>query len=333
MQVGGLEADLEVEFDHKQGYLRGVRLASGGLAVIDVVRVHLFDANGKRVKIVGQKGSGPEEFRYLTSICRTRGDTLIVNDSNNRRITIIDAKGEIVRTVPQGTNGSMPFNSCFDDGTFLTENYVDPPNVPDPRIRFTRRRTDGTIAAELGQLRRAPFDMVSQSEPSVAPFGNRFVFGNTMQSEVGVYDASGKLISIVRSSDAAVPVTDADVERRISSTIPRNVSADERKQRLDRMRASPHAPNWPAYARVLADPTGQLWVQDYRASRPAPDGWTAFDASGKMLGRLVFPVPANKDERQPEVISFGRNDILIRTRDADGASYLGIYPIVRTTPK
>jgi hypothetical protein len=49
-EVGGIESNPDEEFDHKQGYLRGVRLSDGGLAVMDVSRVHYFDENGKRVR-------------------------------------------------------------------------------------------------------------------------------------------------------------------------------------------------------------------------------------------------------------------------------------------
>ena len=63
LEVGGIESNPDEEFDHRQGYLRGVRLSNGGLAVSDVARVHYFDATGKRIRIVGRNGAGPEEFQ------------------------------------------------------------------------------------------------------------------------------------------------------------------------------------------------------------------------------------------------------------------------------
>lgn len=72
--VGGLEPEPDNEFNPIQGYLRGTWLSNGGLAVIDEVRMHLFDAAGKRLAIVGRKGKGPEEVTFITSIYRTRGN-------------------------------------------------------------------------------------------------------------------------------------------------------------------------------------------------------------------------------------------------------------------
>ncbi|HEX6314708.1 MAG TPA: hypothetical protein VFZ73_07610, partial [Gemmatimonadaceae bacterium] len=57
-EVGGVEANPDEEFDHKQGWLAGTRLSSGGLAVIDLTRVHYFDSKGKRIRIVGRRGQG-----------------------------------------------------------------------------------------------------------------------------------------------------------------------------------------------------------------------------------------------------------------------------------
>src|SRR6185503_5791609 len=78
LEVGGTESNADDQFEHTQGYLRGVRLSDGGLAVIDVSRVHYFDASGKRTLIVGNRRPQPGPFYYLTSICRTNGDTLVL---------------------------------------------------------------------------------------------------------------------------------------------------------------------------------------------------------------------------------------------------------------
>jgi hypothetical protein len=141
IEVGGTESNPDEEFDHKQGYLRGVRLTNGGLAVIDVSRVHYFDASGKRIRIVGRKGQGPEEFQYLTAICRTRGDTLILNDSHNRRLSILDGSGRILRTILQGDNGSAPFSFCLDDGSFLLQRMIGEIDARQTRISRLSGRT------------------------------------------------------------------------------------------------------------------------------------------------------------------------------------------------
>ncbi|MGH7470698.1 MAG: hypothetical protein ACRENP_22345 [Longimicrobiales bacterium] len=252
------ESKPDNEFAANQGYLRGVRLSDNGLAAIDVVRVQYFDARGKRVRIAGRSGSGPEEFLYLTSVCRTRGDTIMVSDSRNGRLGILDQNGAIVRTVKQSELGSPPFDGCFDDGTVLLAHYA--PMAPGAirSTRLTRVRLDGSVVNTIGDFSFAPFESVTQSEPAVIASGQRVYIGDPRFSEIRVYSADGKLTSIIRSADPPVRITDAQREERMRSSIPRDVSATEVTARMARMRSLPRPANWPAYRRVYVDPRGTL---------------------------------------------------------------------------
>lgn len=322
--VGGLESDPDVEFNHRQGYLRETFLSDGRFAVIDVVRVHFFDATGKRLKIFGREGAGPEEFRYLTSICRTRGDTLVLEDGQNRRVAIMDGNGNFVRTIPQRDLGRPPFDGCFDDGTLLLERTVGPAEARQNRL--TRLRLDGSVVDTLGVF-PSGFDIVTQSETTVLAAGARFYYGNPATSEVRVYDRDGRLRRIVRSDDPRERISDADVERKLASSIPTNVSPAERKARMDQMRAVPHSSTWPAYRGVEVGSDGRLWIEDYQRTHPSPDRWTAFDSTGRLIARLVIPPPV---QRVPpfQVIAFGRDGILVRRWDDDQATHLTVYPLV-----
>lgn len=326
-EVGGIESNPDEEFDHKQGYLRGVRLSNGGLAVIDVSRVHYFDASGKRIRIVGRMGQGPEEFQYLTSICRTRGDTLILNDSRNRRMSVLDGSGRILRTILQGDNGSAPFNFCLDDGTFILQQLTGAVGGP-RQNRVTRLRTDGTIVNVVGTF-ESLFDMVTMATASITASGNALHYGNPFTSEIREIDASGRLRRIIRTADQGDRITDAEAEQQMAMTIPTNVTAAERTARMDRMRALPRSRTWPVFRKFEVGSDGSIWVQDYNTTRRSPDAWTAIDSTGRIVGRLVFP-PVPERARGPEVHSFGRDYIMLRRSDADGASSLAVYPLIKT---
>ncbi|MBL0172717.1 MAG: hypothetical protein IPP90_18815 [Gemmatimonadaceae bacterium] len=325
--VGGLEQNPDMEFNPNQGYLRGAWLSNQGLAVIDEVRVHVFDSKGKRLTIAGRKGKGPEEFTYITSICRTRCDTLVVNDANSRRVAVLTGAGSAVRTFPQDSLGSPPFSGCFDDGTVvLNKSLNSAPGMP-ATMRLTRVRVDGTPVNRIGDFDAGTFDMVTQSAPTVVVSGQRMYWGDPRTSEVRVFSATGKLLSIVRSADVGAAISSSEVEQRFRSTIPRNTPESEVTKRLDRMRSLPHATHWPTYRDIQVDPAGQLWIQDYATTYPSADGWTLFDAKGTLVGRLVIPAP-KEGERPLQIISFGSNEIFVRQSDADGAAHLRVYPLV-----
>lgn len=326
LQVGGIESNPDEEFDHKQGYLRGVRLSDGGLAAIDVSRVHYFDARGKRLRIVGRKGQGPEEFQYLISICRTRGDTLILSDSHNRRLSVLDSHGQVVRTILQGDNGSAPFSFCLDDGTVVLERRI---GTPDSRQnRITRLRSDGSMVNVVGTFDASGFDMVTMVTRTLVASGNALYYGDPFRSEIRVYDTSGSLRRVIRTADHGERITDAEAEERMAMTIPRNVTGNERTARMDRLRSLPRASNWPVFREVEVDSDGTIWVQDYQRSSRSPDAWTAIDSAGRIVGKLALPqgVPGRP---RPSVQSFGRDYVMLRQFDADGATSLVILPLIQ----
>lgn len=329
--VGGLEQNPDEEFNPRQGYLRGAWLSNGGLAVIDVVRIHYFDKAGKRLKIAGRAGKGPEEFTYVTSVCRTRGDTIIVSDQNARRMAVLTGTGGAVRTFLQDSLGSPSFDGCFDDGTVLFQRMIfGAPGTPTTE-RLARVRLDGTLVNTIGDFDAGLLDMVTQSMPTTLASGQRMYWGHPRTSEVRIFNTAGKLVSIVRSADVGGAISSDDVERRFRSTIPTNTPPAQVTERMDRMRSLPHASTWPTYRGFRVDPNGRLWIQDYASTYPSPDGWTLFDAQGRLVGRLVLPAP-KQGERQLEVIGFGVDELFVRRTDEDGGAHLTAYPIVRTTP-
>jgi hypothetical protein len=329
-EVGGLNEDPAKEFDHKQGYLRVATLSNGGMAVIDVVRIHYFDRAGKLVRIVGRAGAGPEEFRYLTSICVTRGDTVVVNDSHNARIAIVDPMGKIVRTIPKERNGSLSFDACFADGTFvLTASAYGGEGKP-TTSKLTRLNTEGKILNLLGEWAGPPFSFVTQSELTSVAAGTRLLLGNPSTAQVSTYDVTGKLVQSIRFSDARTPITNDEAETAMKNTIPRNTPAAEVTQRMERMRAMESPTQWPLFGRMHVDHLGRLWIKHHQRDYRAASVWTALDGTGKAVARLELP-PQGKYPM--EVIAFGSNSIIIRRFDDDLATYLTTYPLLSASAK
>lgn len=341
--VGGLHDDNpDAEFVASQGYLRGVRLSNGGLVAIDVNKVKYFDATGKLVEVTGRDGDGPGEFRYITGICRTRGDTIVVAD--RARLGVLDKDGTFIRHLAS-TPRRMPFDGCFADGTVLlisTERRTPTPTTS--TMQLFRVRLDGTVVSALGSAVGPGFDFVTQAEVTWAAAGNRLYHGDGSKRDIRIYAlpatpagaaASAETNSAemtphlsIRTADPVVPISDAEAEERMAMTIPNDVTEAERTGRMDRMKAMPRASTWPTFGRIYADPAGNLWVTDYDRTASSPTGYSKFDVNGRLVGRLVMPPPVTRDE-WVQVIGFGLNDILVRRQDADGAAHLTVYPIVR----
>jgi hypothetical protein len=328
--VGGLEDDPVREFKSNQGYLRGVFLSNGALAVTDEWRMQFFDAKAKRLSILGARGSGPEDFLYIMGICRTRGDTIVVYDSQNSRNVVISPARKVVRTFPAGTNGGITFSSCFDDGTIVLAHSDVDRTAGTSTTRYLRARLDGTIVNPLFALARARFDMVTMAENATATAGQRFYAGLPNASQVTAYGTSGKPVLIIRYADKPEKITDSDALKRMSYAMPAGggnpTEADvaaAKARGLERWKSGPHPEYWPTHGRIHVDDQGRLWVNQYQKDTKALDVWVAFAVDGRMIGKLVLPAG------RKEVIGFGTNAILVRTSDSDGAAHLELHSIAR----
>jgi hypothetical protein len=324
LDVGGIEDNPDVEFAHNEGYVRAVVLSDGGLAVIDVTRIHFFDARGIRRKIVGRQGAGPQEFQYLEAICRTRGDTIIVSDNHNRREAVLDRSGSIVRTIPEGDLGGVPFDFCFSDGTFLREKLAGP--VTFRFVHLTRVRVDGSTANVIGDFPAQRADAITQTFEIAAAWGTHLYYASPALDEVRIFDDAGKLMVMIRTNDPRTPVTDAEVEHRLATMSPLGTPEAERRARLNRIRAMPHAKVWPAFRDMVVGADGRIWESDY-TTRDEPEVYTAYDSTGRIMGRLTLP-PRPASGPRPQIISFGTNTVLVRRWDNDGATHLTMYRIL-----
>lgn len=336
VRVGGLEDGSDAELNFKNGSMTGVRLSGGGLVVSDKVRLQFFDANSKRLKIIGRFGGGPQEFQLISSMCRTRGDTLVVLDEPNGRLSIIDGRAmNFVRTIPTRDFGSMPRNGCLGDGTFLMHKQFGPRAVVQHLYRL---RVDGKMMNDYGEIESPRFEILAPAFLDLNAFGNQFVLASTMSNDLRFYAPDGKLGLIVRSSDPIVAMTDAYklrlAERNEASLRALNPKAPPKQfdGRAELFVQQSALKTVPAHYFVIADGIGGMWVQDYRETRMWEAPWTYFDASGKLVGRLTVASAAD-DPLGTRVVGFGPGEIIVSTSDADGAVYLSVYPLVRVGGK
>lgn len=66
----------------------------------DDMPARIFDASGRFIRLIGQNGSGPNEYRPLGMLLQLDRDSLAVLDFNNARISILAPDLRMVRTVP-----------------------------------------------------------------------------------------------------------------------------------------------------------------------------------------------------------------------------------------
>jgi len=318
--VGGTESDPATEFNHNDGYVRGVPLSNGWYAVADVFRVHFFDAGGERQRVSGTRGNGPLELLYMTNICVTRGDTIIVADTQNNRLAVIDSRGNIVRTFPRPVSTYTHWNSCLGDGTIVMNKTVASTVASKPdMMTLIRTRLDGTVVNSIGPIAAPLPGTISASIQYVAG-RDRIYVTNAVDNDIRMYASSGALRQIIRTADPLKPLSGEELDRRTTS-------ARATATRTGRPMA-PIPKHHPPYVELIVSSDGLLWAREYAAMARDPKTWIAFDANGAMVGRLVTPAIPD-DGTSPVVLGFGPGTITMRRWDADGATFITTYPLAR----
>ena len=316
LTLGGLQRNIDLEFRSPGAYVAAVRLSTGHVAVVDWDRIHLVDSAGNSIRIVGRRGSGPGEFQYLTGICRLRGDTLVVWDDGGRRAGIFTRTGRFVRHIPLALEAPS-VGSCSSEGVILVTGVTSNPGHPSGLAGKARLiRSDGTQIGGVFSYDPGSLDAVGR-EPTLALAGRGVVLAEGNRWEVRGFDLNAVPRAIFRTADSPERLSSRDYDRLIEAMVPRQRNADAMRARLKDQRTSTH---WPAYGRMLVDPTGCIWLEE---RVPPSDGkpvltgrWFAFSRVGALLGYMHLPAPEN--DRRTELVRIDAGEAILRERDRDG---------------
>jgi hypothetical protein len=328
-EFGGLKDNPADELDTRNSYLKGARLSDDRMVLIDKTRVRFFDPSGKLLNTVGRQGDGPGEYTQATDVCVTRGDTILVGQTR-KPVTKLSPTGDLVNTIVLPTNAYVEDQFCLDDGSFVVMQRVSGAYTdPSTTHRFARigPAGDSTTIAEW-QLPR--LDMLVYVRNVKAARGGHLYLAQGQSFDIRAYDRSGKLTSIIRTSDPLVPITNDDKEKLPLMAVRGGSSPAEVKDARKRAIDASNTKYWPTFGGMLVDDAGRIWVEDWATGGGGdpirPSYWTAFDSTGKLLGRLLIPAARSRESRQ-HVVGFGRDEVFIYHLDDDGAVHFTAYPV------
>ena len=126
VEVGNAEGDSAAELYQVRGT---TRTSTGNVIVINGASQSLkvFGADGKYIRTIGRSGSGPGEFSRISFVSALPGDSILVWDQSQQRLTLFDPDGVLVQTVPLIPPQANPvFLGMLPDGAWIL--------VPHPRI-------------------------------------------------------------------------------------------------------------------------------------------------------------------------------------------------------
>ena len=250
-------------------------------------------------------------------------------DIPNRRLTTIGPDGTIIDQVSLSELPPLAFDELLgraseDEFLFRSAPRLltrpTPPGYSRDTTAVTLGRLGGTAPDTLlrlpsGELFSRVAGNSSSSFPHplgpvavVAVWNSEIVAGTGESYEFGVYDSMGRLQALLRRSDAEpVPLRGSDA--------------------LEEYFPGPRFV--PAYSEFLVDDLGLLWVGDFRPAYGFADldsrGWTVFERSGRVVGRVVTP-------QGFQLFDIGEEFMIGRTTDEVDVEYVSVYRFRRTGP-
>lgn len=342
LSLGTVAGDSVYQFSRIRG---AVRLSDGRIAMVDgnARDVRVFDGDGVHLVSWGRRGGGPDEFER-PRLAGLVGDTLVMFDADNRRLTWIDPDAGVVDQAPlgEGAGGYFQVQGVFDDGTIVSGGGFFFSSASGETLTTGLRRSptgfvridrEGEVATDFGQFPGLemyfevdgprvsagviPFGRVTYS----AVFGDRLYVGTADSPEVQIYNREGALTGVIRWETDDLTVSSDHLAAYVEDALADADDEDERRR--VRLMARDHARSeFPAHGRIETDKSGNVWIQESRAPAEEPEWFRVFDPEGREIARVALP-----DRVQP--LEIGDDYLLGLRRDDFDIEYIDLYRVER----
>lgn len=309
--------------DYQFGQIAAVdALSDGRIAVLDAQaqEVRIYGPDGTYRETFGGPGNGPGELSpQAIALFVGRGDTIVVPDMGNQRITLIPPEGEAT-SFPLRMEQGIPMG--FDlsaSGELISQrrtmNFQDPTAEVGDEDVVLSQAYDGTITDTLLTPPRGGTFKMTGGGPQITLFApepqwttlgdDRIAYASSDAYRISVYGSGGELERIVTFPHQPQMITETE-QGRITDLVKRLWEENGvPPQAIEQMAGSlSFAERWPAFTRMRGGPHGTLWVQRVRDMddmtedelenwNPQLDQgdprWDVFEADGRYGGVVELP--------------------------------------------
>jgi hypothetical protein len=357
---GAPDLELTGSFPESFGYLSNVReLADGRVMVADPLGqvLLLADLRAGTADTLGRVGGGPEEYRQPDAVFALPGDSTLLVDLGNARLTVLDpafAFGQTYSATQGGGQAMVLVLPRFVDGQgspyFLQQSFGRG-GMPDSAtvMRFDRSSGESSAIARVklpeieetggGGARMIRMRPLSPRDDwAVAPDGRVAVVSAADYSVTWIHP-DGRVVMGPPNEYRPVRVGEAEKELWSSAMMRSGLSVGMRMSTSGERSVSlargggggPQSPfdsaDWPEvapafrYGGSVVTPAGELWVERYVSADDDPQ-FDVFDANGQKTGELRLPVGRG-------VVGFGDGTVYLARIDEDDLQWLERYRLRR----
>ncbi len=359
VDIGGNAADAAYDLAQVNGV---VMLGDGRLvvAVGGAYQVRFYNSDGTHIATAGQRGNGPGEFQGIGGLFSLPGDSVLVSDLIQRRLTVLSDSGKLGRAFSLGGEAGMNMPSggrfswampagTFSDGRAMA--FSQSFRINDANPGAYRDSADyvvyssGGVAIDTvgrfpgiemeqvpytfgGQTFNAPTPVALGKTTALAIARDRLLIAKNEAWEIEDHSIDGTLVRLIRLRMDPRSITPEDeaanrqVSREFVENQPmlRSMPPQIKQQMLDRVEKAPYPRTLPFIASLQAAPDGTLWV--YEQARPGDEQrvYAVLDSTGQFLGRVTFP-----DRFQPFAVTADR--VAGVWKDAEDVEHVRVYAI------
>jgi len=302
----------EEDFTYKEKDEAGeIRIYRPGRFIVDAqdnicieddsdMSIKVFDPQGKYLRAIGRKGSGPGEFGRIADMAALPDGRLLVTDFETRRTTLFGPDGRFL--------SSFQWKKFFSQVHLATDSsYTVNEMVVNEEARELWVKTldfNGEEIISFGKFSYPEFKMLRQGEmmfSTSVPWSPASVFAGDRKRLwlyhclndkylIEVYDSQGKLFRKIDRPYSPPPVTSADIEEfeaRFKDRPDSPFAKMAKEMQLPKVKT--------VTDRMVVDDEGNLWVRTNEERKEGGKTFTAveiFDSEGFYVTRVwldIFP--------------------------------------------
>lgn len=302
LTIGGLDAGEDAAFVSVTGV---VLERDGGVVIADAstAEVRWFDSSGTFVRATGGVGDGPGEYRRIWSVEPYRGDSIYVADQLGLTVTVLSSDGQFGRRnrieADWRDRSAYPLSDLphvigsLADGSFVLEGppYMPVEVEPGPQHATQDLFLLGPEGSELAHL-----GTFWSREVVVEQAGGRQQRRYVQFSAPFRRDAQGAVIAVAGPADS-LRFVDRTGQVRTLVVVPDGPPVEPRHVRAvtsSSPEAGSSAPRpvrdrFPGFIDLVISREGNLWLGGPLIPGEERRIWTAYSASGELLGRYSAP--------------------------------------------
>ncbi|MBC7896255.1 MAG: hypothetical protein H7066_12645 [Cytophagaceae bacterium] len=333
-------------------------LRNGQLMVADPIerKLMVFDANLSAMRVLGREGGGPGEYRQPDAVWALPGDSTLVTDLGNARLSVVGPDGKYSRSMPltSGGGGGPPM-AMFPGGTDAKGNiYFAPPRM-DTRVDsgdVMRADAKGTAPRSVARVKTPDVDRQESGGENSRSIQIRPI--PLAASDGWAVNADGEVV-VLRTGDyhaewigtagrragAPVPVSRARIgeaekkewvtQQMLSGGVQMQVEDNNGQRTVSFGRNRPQQEpstadyKWPATkpafdaGSLRMDASGRVWVRRLRAAGE-PVMYDVFGKDGHLAGSVTFPA-------RRTLVGFGTRSLYAVEVDDDGQYSIERYAL------